>query len=305
LLAAKLATTEHNITCIARGAHLKSIQSNGLLLIDNNRESIAHVDATDDPTTLPTQDIVFVALKTHALAASAEQIAGLLGPNSVVVTMQNGLPWWYFHPAPANVMAPLQAVDPGGVLAKTLNPARALGAIVYPAAQIVEPGVIRHVSGNRFSLGEPDNLLSDRLKDLETLLVSSGFEVTPSDNIRAELWLKLSVNAGINPLSLLHKATIGELLDNSATRKLLATLIGEAQQVALSVGIEPIMTPAALVDVLEVVRDHKTSMLTDFEKQRPLELEALTGAVVELAARLNVPVPALTFLYGEALNLKR
>ncbi len=180
-----------------------------------------------------------------------------------------------------------------------------MGAIVYPAAQIVAPGVIRHVSGNRLSLGEPDNLLSDRLKDLETLLVSSGFEVTPSDNIRAELWLKLAVNAAINPLSLLHKATIGEILDNSATRKLLATLIGEAQQVALSVGIEPIMTPAALVDVLEVVRDHKTSMLVDFEQQRPLELEALTGAVVELAARLNVPVPALNLLYGQALNLNR
>ena len=302
LIAGRLAQTNATVSCICRGQQLKIIRNKGILVTDINGNCMRSnaIRAYDDPNQLEPQDIVIVSLKTHALAANAHKIAALLGPNSAVVTAQNGMPWWYFFGDRSNTtLKHLAKVDPDASLWSELKPDRALGSIVYPAAKLIAPGEVQHISGNRFTIGEPDNCHSYRLARLHELLAQAGFEITVAADIREEVWLKLSVNAAINPLTLLRRCTIGAVLKDAQLRQQLVDLIAESQRVARALGIASAMTPADLADVLQVVATHKTSMLVDLEQERRLELDAITGAVIEIAEHLDIAVPTLSATYRQ------
>jgi 2-dehydropantoate 2-reductase len=305
-LAARLAHAGTNVSCVARGAQLEAIRSNGLRLIEAKREINAEIPCSDTPSELGIQDIVIVTLKAHALASNVEGIASLLGPDTVIVTAQNGLPWWYFYRDASPLEGRwLESVDPGGRLWSRFGPQRAIGAVVYPAAEVIAPGVIRHVQGERLTLGEPDGGRSDRVVATGDLLRDAGLRVSITDDIRAEIWLKLAVNAAINPLSVIENATITEIVNDSSTCGRLAMMIGEAQSVAASLGVEPIRSVDELLAALRAIDGHKTSMLVDYESGRPLELDALTGAVLEIAAHTGVNTPNLHDVYQETRRLSR
>jgi len=300
-LAVRLANAGLRVNCIARGAQMQAIQSGGLRLIDGGREIRVDVNCTDSPTQLGAQDIVIVTLKAHALADNADGIAHLLGPETAVITAQNGVPWWYFHEdASAFPGKYLDSVDPDGRIWKMLGPEHAVGAVVYPSAGVVSPGVVTHVHGDRFTVGEPGGQASPRVAEIRDLLCKAGLQAKVSDSIRDEIWLKLSVNAAINPLSLVRRTTVGEILTDDDDRRFLTTLISESQEVARSLGVTPLMSAEELTDALEPFGAHKPSMLIDYEHGRELELEALTGAVLEIAQRMHVPTPTLSELYDHA-----
>ncbi|MFW2403306.1 MAG: ketopantoate reductase family protein [Gammaproteobacteria bacterium] len=304
LLAARLAHAGTDVSCVARGPQLAAIRSQGLRLIEADRDINVEVPCSDDPAALGPQDVVIVTLKTHALAENVAGIASLLGPDTAIITAQNGLPWWYFYRDVSPLAGRwLESIDPGGRLWNGLGPSRAIGAVVYPAAEVVAPGVIRHVQGERFTLGEPDGLRSDRIVAAGALLSNAGLQVSLNDAIRAEIWLKLAVNAALNPLSVIENATIGEIVNNSSSCRRLATMIGEAQSVAASLGIAPALSAEELIDALRAFSGHKTSMLTDSESGRPTEREALTGAVLEIASHTGVATPYLRAAYSELQRL--
>lgn len=304
LLAARLASAGLHVNCIARGAAMRAMQSDGLRLIDDDGEIRVDVNCTDSPAQLGEQDFVFVTLKAHSVADNVDSIAHLLGPATAIITAQNGVPWWYFHKdASAFAGKQLDSVDPDGRIWNTLGPERAVGAVVYPSAGIVAPGVVKHLHGDRFTVGEPGGDTSPRVIEIRDLLCKAGLQTTVSENIRDEVWLKLSVNAAINPLSLVRRTTIGEILGDAADRQYLIKLIRESQDVARSLGVAPLMSPEELTGALESFGAHKTSMLIDHEHGRGLELEALTGAVLELAKRMRAPTPALSNLYAQACSI--
>ena len=297
LLTARLSSTDHQISCVARGQHLEAMQQQGLRLRTDGRDIHCQPNCTDNPADLGAQDVVFLTLKAHDMQAAVDGIRPLLGKDTAVVTMHNGLPWWYFFADSSGFGEHhLQSVDPGGLIWKGIGPERALGAVVYPAAEILEPGVVQHVSGNRLTMGEPSGARSNRLAHIEKALLAGGFEISPSDALRQEIWLKLSVNAAINPLTVVHQLSVAEVLADSRLRQTLVSLIGEVQEVAASVGVSAMMPPADLADALNVVGHHKTSMLRDFEQGKTLELAALTGAVLEIAETTGVAAPGLVLI---------
>lgn len=299
-LAARLAHAGTDVSCVARGAQLAAIRSGGLRLIEAEREISVEVPCSDEPAELGTQDIVVVTLKAHALTENVDGIASLLGPDTAMVTMQNGLPWWYFHRDTSPLAGRhLETVDPGRRLYDELRAERAIGAIVYPAAEVIAPGIIRHSQGERFTLGEPGGETSARIESVCKLMNDADLQASISDDIRAEIWLKLSVNAAINPLSVVEGSTISEIVSDDDDRRYLTTLISEAQSVAASLGVVPLMTVDELISALQAVDGHKTSMLMDYECGRPLELEALTGAVLEVASLMDVTTPGLRALYEQ------
>lgn len=303
-LAARLANAGVEISCVARGAHLQAMQTSGLRLLEAQRELRVDVPCSDAPAALGTQDIVILTVKTHAVAGSLAGISTLLGADTTVVTAQNGLPWWYgYQDTSALVVNHLDSVDPGGRIWTAIGPERAIGAIIYPAAELLAPGVVRHVYGNRLSLGEPNGTATQRLTEICQLLEQAGLETTPTPDIRQEIWQKLAISAAINPLSLLRRCVIAKILASGRDRALLTTLIREAQAVARSLGVAPAQPAEALVDALEVVGPHKTSMLTDIEAGRTLELDALTGAVVEVGTLMQVPTPELQHLYDQVRQM--
>ncbi|MEC9375640.1 MAG: 2-dehydropantoate 2-reductase [Pseudomonadota bacterium] len=304
LIAARLANTPADVSCVAREATLNAIQDRGLRLIEGNKETVVNLKVTGDTSTLGTQDIVIVTLKTHAIKENITHIAKLLSPESIVLTAQNGLPWWYFYQDKSCLKKQhLKSVDPDGEIWKTLRPERAIGSVVYPAANVIKPGVVQHISGKRFSLGEPNGIISDRLIALSNVFKAADFDITLSNDIRSEIWLKLAVNAGTNPLSLIHKVTIGELLDSKILRSQLYQAISDSQNVAKKLGVKIIMQPEQLLNALEVVRGHKTSMLIDFENGRKLELNGLMHSIIEIAKELSVSIQTLDKL-GNEINLK-
>ena len=299
-LAARLAHAGTDVSCVARGAQLEAIRSGGLRLIEADREIDVEVPCSDEPAELGQQDIVIVALKAHALTENVGGIASLLGPDTIIVTMQNGLPWWYFHRDTSPLAGRhLETVDPGRRLGDELRAERAIGAIIYPAAEVIAPGVIRHSQGERFTLGEPGGETTARIESVCELMNDADLQASISADIRAEIWLKLSVNAAINPLSVVGGSAISEIVSDEDDRRYLTTLISEAQSVAASLGVVPLMKVDELIAALQAVEGHKTSMLMDYECGRPLELEALTGAVLEVASLMDVTTPGLRALYEQ------
>ncbi len=304
-LGARLARAGVDVTLIARGPHLEAMKQSGLRVIDSGGEWTVRVDATDDFAAMSDAGAVFVTLKAHSVPPVAERLAASLGPDAVVVSAQNGIPWWYFQRHGGELEGiHLESVDPRGVVANAIDPHRVLGCVVYPATSLVSPGVIRHVEGERFSLGELDGSQSERILDLSHALVGAGLKAPVQQRIRAELWLKLLGNAVFNPLSALTHASLGAIAQSPLIADVVRSAMGEADAVARRLGIEIPVSIDQRIKGAARVGDHKTSMLQDLEAGRPMEIDALTGSVVELGDRLGVPVPHLRTLYSSVKLLQ-
>ncbi|KQZ82887.1 2-dehydropantoate 2-reductase [Mesorhizobium sp. Root157] len=294
-VAAKLAAADRaDLSIVARGAHLAAMRDTGLRLIESGQERVLQVRAAADARELGVQDYVVLALKAHSLGGALDQIAPLIGEQTAVVTMQNGVPWWYFH----KIGGPLEgarvaAVDPGGTIWDRIGPNRAIGAVVYPAVEVDSPGVVRHVDGNRFSLGEPSGDKSERVTHLAAEMIAAGLQAPVREDIRSEIWVKLWGNLCFNPISALTGSTLAEIVADEGTRLLARTMMLEAQSIGESLGVKfPIGVDRRIKGAGDVGA-HKTSMLQDLERGRPMEIDALVTAVQELGRLTGQLTPAI------------
>jgi 2-dehydropantoate 2-reductase len=298
-LGARLAKAGTDVVLIARGPHLQAMRESGLRLLEAGGESTVRVEATDELAAVGGADFVFVTLKAHSVPAIAERLAAALGTGTVIVSAQNGIPWWYFQRHGGELEGiHLETVDPGGVIGRTIDPGRVIGCIVYPATSVVGPGVVRHVEGERFSLGELDGSHTERVAALSGMLTGAGLKAPVQTRIRQELWVKLMGNAVFNPLSALTRASLGAMAESSVLAPVVRAAMEEVDAVAARLGIEIPVSIDQRIRGAGRVGDHKTSMLQDLESGRPLEIDAITGSVVELAGRLGVPVPHLETIYA-------
>ncbi|HLM44256.1 MAG TPA: 2-dehydropantoate 2-reductase [Myxococcaceae bacterium] len=280
------------VTFIARGAHLAAMRDRGVTLREGGESVTVRPRCTDNPAEAGPQDYVFVTLKAHSLPAAAPQIVPLLGTDTALVTGINGVPYWYFHGLDGPYRdRTVESVDPGGVLFQTLHPARVIGSVLYPAAEVVEPGVIEHSYGDRVSLGEPDGSRSARIEALSRLMIQAGLKSPVRPRIRDEIWVKLWGNLAFNPLSALTGSTLERLAGRSDLRAVARAMMVEAQAVAEALGVRFPIDVDKRIQGAQEVGAHKTSMLQDLERGRPLEIDALLGAVVELGQLVGKPMP--------------
>ena len=299
-MAVRIAQAGHDVSVIARGPHLAAIRAYGLKLIEADQELVVtNLTATDNIRDLGPQDVVLLALKAHQIEAVVEDLSVLLEPKTVLVTLQNGIPWWYFQkldsPYAGRVV---KTVDPTGVLFNKIDPDRLVGCIAYPAATIAEPGVIQHVEGNRFPVGELDGSESDRVNQVSTLFTEAGFKARVLTDIRSEIWLKLWGNLTFNPISALTHATLVDICQFPLTRALAEAMMTEAQTIGERLGAGFRVPMERRIAGAESVGKHKTSMLQDVEVGKPLEIDGMLGVVVELAEITEVEVPTLRALYA-------
>jgi len=291
-LGARLSETEADISLIARGPHLRAMQENGLRLLTDRGETIHLLNCTDDPQTLTPQDYVIVTLKAHSVPGIVPQIVSLLAEDGAVVTAVNGIPWWYFY----GVEGPLRnkrlaTVDPDDQQWQQLGPRRAIGCVVYPACDLIEPGVIRHIEGNRFSLGEPSGEKTERVQALSRVFIDAGLKAPIRPRIRDEIWVKLWGNLCFNPISALTHATLDVIATEPNTRALASAMMMEAQKIAESLGVRFAIDIAKRIDGAANVGAHKTSMLQDLEQGRPMEIDALLTVVQEMGKMTSIPTP--------------
>ena len=301
LLGAKMALSGEEVTVIDQGAHLQAIQENGLKLIwEDGTEYVAEVaKATDKVEDAGVQDLIILSLKAHYLEQVAKQIPKITGPDTMIVTVQNGIPWWYFHKHGGEFDGrPIESLDPDGVLGKNIDADRIIGCVVYPAGAVSAPGVIHHVEGDRFPIGELDGSESERVRKFHDLLVNAGFRSRILDDIRSEIWLKAWGNLSFNPISALTHATLVDICQFRETRKLAEIMMAEAQAIAEKLGITFRHTIEKRIAGAESVGAHKTSMLQDVEAGRSLETEALIGAILELGKMTETPAPAIEAVYA-------
>jgi 2-dehydropantoate 2-reductase len=289
---AALARGGANVVLIARGAHLEAMRENGVRVLSPRGDFEARPEATDDLGAVAGADCVVVGLKAYSLPELLPRIGPLLSPGACVLPAQNGIPWWFFQrwdgPLAGTV---IEAVDPGGVITRAIAPERVVGCVPYPATEIVEPGVIRHIEGTRFAIGEPDGQPSERCAAISAAFVAGGLKCPIEERIRDQLWLKLVGNAAFNPVSALTGATLGELGSLPEMVALLRAVMQEVAAVGRGLGIELPVSIERRLEAGLAVGGHKTSMLQDLEAGKPLELDCMTGAVLEIAGRLGIPVP--------------
>lgn len=307
-LGAKLSLAGEQVTFIARNRNLQAINANGfrLVLEDGREEHAPAVKAVQRMAEAGPQDAVLLTVKAHQVVDLLPELRDLFGPQTAVVTMINGIPWWYFHKlAGPHEGRGLESVDPGGRLAVAIEPERVIGSVVYPAAELVEPGVVKVIEGNRFTLGEPDGTRSERIEALSQALMKAGFKAPVAKDIRSEIWVKLWGNLSFNPLSALTHATLEDICRFPPTRALAAAMMGEAQRVAEALGVKFKISLEQRIAGAEAVGAHKTSMLQDVEHGRALELEALVGSVVELGRIASVPTPTIEAVYAATSLLGR
>jgi 2-dehydropantoate 2-reductase len=300
-LGARLAASGEDVTFIARGPNLAAIQANGMRLrMDDGTEIHARdVRAFEKMADAGPHDYVLLTLKAHQVGVIAADLAHLCHDGTAIVTMQNGIPWWYFYKTGGPLEGTrLRAPDPDGRIAQHLDPARVIGSVVYPAANLVAPGVVELLEGNRFGLGELDGSTTPRLKTIADALIKAGFRAPIARDIRAEIWLKLWGNTSLNPLSALTHATLVDMCRYPPTRALIAAMMAEAEAVANALGVQFKISIEKRIAGAEAVGAHKTSMLQDVELGRPLELEALVGAVIELGELVKVPTPNIRAIYA-------
>ena len=300
-LGAKLALAGDEVTFLVRGANLQAISANGIRLIeaDGTEQVVRNLRATNDYASASVHDVVVLALKAHQLDAVADDVHHLCGPHTLIVPMQNGLPYWYFHKHPSPFQNHwLHSVDPSGRIGRALSPERVIGCVVYPASELVAPGVVRHIEGDRFPLGELDGTISERAQALSSAFARAGFKAPVLDDIRAEIWLKLWGNLVFNPVSALTRATLEDIARFEPTRDLAAQMMAEAQAVANKLGIRFRVSIDKRIAGAEKVGAHKTSMLQDVEAGREPEVEALVGSVVELARLTHTPTPHIDAVYA-------
>jgi 2-dehydropantoate 2-reductase len=295
-----------DLTLIARGAQLRALQEDGVRVLSPRGDFHAHPPATDEIEAAGDADAVFIGLKAYSLPELAPRLGAALKPGAAVIAAQNGIPWWYFqsHPGPLEGTV-LESVDPGGVIARSIPAEAAIGCVVYCSAEIDSPGVIRHIEGTRFAIGEPDGTISERCRAISEAFAAGGLKAPVEERLRDQIWLKLVGNAAFNPVTALTGATLGELGTLPEMIELLRAIFDECAAVAGKLGIQfPVSLERRLQAGIEV-GDHKTSMLMDLEAGKPLELDCMTGAVIELARLLEIPVPrteavhACTKLLGE------
>ncbi len=288
------------VTCIARGPHLAAMRENGLRLVrEGEDDKLVRVNATDDPAEAGPQDVVIVTLKAHSAAAVADRMVPLFGPETAVVTAQNGVPWWYFYKLGGpHDDTRVESVDPGNRQWDLIGPERAIGCIVYPAAEIAEPGVIRHEYGNRFTIGEPSGEKTERVQALAALLSDAGFRVPVRPLIRDEMWVKLWGNVSLNPISALTGGTLVEMIDDPDVCAVIRAVMVEAQAVGEALGVRFAIDVDKRIAGARDVGEHKTSMLQDLELGRPMEIDALVASVQELGRIVGVPTPSIDTVLG-------
>ncbi len=307
-LGAKLALVGEDVTLIARGAHLEAIQKNGLkLLMEDGLTQVAIPTlATSELSEAGAQDVVILALKAHSVPAIAPQLRVLYDAQTIVVTAQNGIPWWYFRKHGGEYEGQrIQSVDPEGIIEANIDIDRVIGCVVYPAAELVEPGVVQHIEGDRFNLGELDGSKTERVQLLAQTLKRAGFTARVRTNIRTEMWVKLWGNLAFNPISALTGATLEQICQYPLTRELARQMMSEAQAIAQSLGIDFGITVERRIEGAEKVGAHKTSMLQDIEAGRSTEVDALVGAVAELGRLTHIPTPHIDAVYASVKLLEK
>jgi 2-dehydropantoate 2-reductase len=298
-LGAMLARAGEDVTLIARGPHLRAMEQHGVRVRDEAGEFQVAAKATDKPESVGEVDVLVLTLKTHSVPAIASTLRPLLGPNTAVLTAQNGFPWWYFYRHGGDWEGTrLESVDPGGAISQHIDPARVVGCVVYPSTEIIEPGVVWHAEGNRFAIGEPDGSKSERCRRIADSFIKAGLRCPIRSNIRHDIWVKLMGNVAYNPISALTRATLIEIVQCAETRALAIQIMQEAEAVAQELGINIGVTIEQRLEGAEKVGHHKTSMLQDIEAGKPTELEAIAGAVIELGEKLGVAVPHMKTVYG-------
>ncbi len=299
LLGAKLHLSGEDVTLIARGPHLKAMQTSGLTVVESGETITAYPSLSEDPKDVGPVDYLFITVKTNGLEAIAENIPMLCNENTAVVTAQNGIPWWYFYGLDSDFKnTKLNSLDPKGIIESHIENKRVIGCIVYPSAIISEPGVVTHLEGDRFSLGEPDGSISERCKTLSAALIKAGFKSPVRPNLRNEIWVKLMGNIAMNPISMITRGSLKDITENETTREFARNVMLEAETVATTLGVKMQVTVDQRLEGANSVGDHKTSMLQDYEQGRPIELESIIGSVVELADILHIQVPNIKTLYG-------
>ena len=300
-MAACLDRAGAEVSLVARGPHLAAIRAKGLRLNKAGEQSVHQLAASDNPAELGPQDYIILALKAHGIPKIIDQMAPLLGPDTAVVSAVNGLPWWYFHQANTGTILdnqPLQSVDPGGRIYSEIGAHRAIGCVVYPACEIAEPGVIQHIDGERFSLGEPSGEASERVKILSQLMIAGGLKAPQKKRIRDEIWVKLWGNCSFNPVSALTGATLDQIGADSACRHLVHNIMTECQNIGEAVGVRFNVSIEDRIAGAARIIGHKPSTRQDIEAGRPLEIDPLVSAVLELADRLEMQAPTLAHVTG-------
>ena len=302
----QLAEAGAEVTLIARGPHLAAIKENGLTLRIDGAEKNRPIAATDDAAEAGPQDYVVVALKAPSVAPVADRIAELFHEETAVVTAMNGIPYWYFHAhGGAHDGMPLEAVDPGRVLWDTIGPERAIGCVVYPAAEIAAPGIVEHVYGNRFMLGEPDGVKSERVQALSTVMNGAGLKAPVRPRIRDDIWTKLWGNLSFNPVSCLTGGTLEEIANDPGTRDVVRRMMAESKEVGEALGVRFSVPIEKRIDMGGDVGAHKTSMLQDLERGRSMELDALVGVISELGRMVGVETPTVDAVFSLAAQRGR
>jgi 2-dehydropantoate 2-reductase len=297
LLGARLAAKGADVSLVARGPHLDAIRGRGLELRENGRSMLTHPRAASDPAEFGEQDFVVVTLKAHSLPAALTQLKPLLGSSTAVVMGVNGVPWWYFYKlgGPYEGLR-LKSLDPDDRLWREVGPERVIGCVVYPAAEVVEPGIVELIEGDRFTLGEPDGSRSDRVLHLSAALIDAGFKAPVRPRIRDEIWIKLWGNLSFNPISALTHATLDVIVRDPGTRKVAKDMMLEAQAIAERLGVKFPIDVDRRIEGAGAVGAHKTSMLQDLERGRPMEIDALLGAVKELGEITENATPTIDTL---------
>ncbi len=301
MMGVKMHNAGEAVTLIARGPHLEAIQKKGLKLImnDGTEETAVNVNATSDIRSAGVQDLVILGVKAHQIAPIVDDLNAILGPETVLLTVQNGILWWYFqlHGGEYNGRI-LETVDPGGLISKAIDPKHIIGSIAFPASEIVEPGVIRHIEGNRFPIGELDGVEKERTRMVRDLLVNSGFKSFILEDLRGETWLKAMGNLSFNPVSALTHSTLVDICQYEPSRTLVDKMMTECREIAAHLGVEIRLSNERRIQGAESVGKHKTSMLQDIEVGKSIEVDALIGTVAELSRITGVPAPNVEAIYA-------
>ncbi len=312
MLGVRLALSGNDVTLILRGANLEAVRQNGLRLIEEDgKELLAQpIKATSVIAEAGVQDVVILALKAHQVAAVAADLPALMHADTRIITMQNGIPWWYFHKLPGELGqryqgTPVKAVDPDGIIAQHIPVDRVIGSVVYPASEVIRPGVIKVIEGNRFTLGEIDGSDTPSIRAISEAFKAAGFKAPISNDIRSEIWVKLWGNLSFNPISALTHATLEDICVFPATRELAANMMREAQTIGEKLGVQFKVSLEKRINGAQAVGQHKTSMLQDVELGRPIELEALVGSVIELGRITETPTPYIDAVYALASLLAK
>lgn len=298
-LGAMLARSGEDVTLVARGANLRAMREHGVRVRGEIGNFQIKTKATDDLSGLGETDVVILTLKAQSLPTIAPKLKPLIGPETTVIPAQNGFPWWYFYRHGGEWEGTtLESVDPGGVIRQNIDPARVLGCVVYPSTSLVEPGIVWHIEGTRFALGELDGSKSERSRRIADVLIKAGLRCPIRANIRHDIWVKLMGNVAYNPISALTRATLIEIVRCPETRALAAAIMTEVDEVARRLGIEMGISVEQRLEGAEKVGHHKTSMLQDIEAGKPTELEAIAGAIIELGEKLDLSLPSTKSVYA-------